>query len=127
MSGTIVERRDQVLMTFFSRSRFIASPFFIRWSSTKGPFLSDLAIVLFRPALLRSPFDDELRRSLVAPRLVTLRRLTPRAHWMASARCLAFAAAQRVIDRVHRHAAVVRHFSEVTGAAGLADGDVLVL
>src|SRR5256885_15101497 len=48
MSGMIVERRDQVLMTFFSRSRFIVSTFFARWSSINGPFFSDLAIVFFR-------------------------------------------------------------------------------
>src|SRR5688500_10244846 len=46
---------------------------------------------------------------------------------MASTGGLAFAAAQRVVDRVHRHAAVVRLLAEVTGAASLADRDVLVL
>src|SRR5262245_16424386 len=36
----IVERRDQVLITLRSFAAFIASTFFIRWSSTKGPCLS---------------------------------------------------------------------------------------
>src|SRR5437867_8378268 len=40
----IVERRDQVLMTFFSRSRFMVSTFFCRWASIKGPFFSERAI-----------------------------------------------------------------------------------
>src|SRR5215831_18288222 len=38
MSGTIIERRDQVLMTFLEPFAFCASTFFIRWSSTNGPF-----------------------------------------------------------------------------------------
>jgi hypothetical protein len=38
MSGMIVERRDQVLITRFSFVEFNASTFFNRWSSTKGPF-----------------------------------------------------------------------------------------
>src|SRR5580704_10238539 len=46
---------------------------------------------------------------------------------MAAARGAAFAAAERVIDRVHRHAAIVRHAPEPALAAGLADGDVHVV
>src|SRR5262249_48872737 len=38
MSGMMVLRRDQVLMTFLSFAAFIASTFFSRWSSTNGPF-----------------------------------------------------------------------------------------
>src|SRR3954453_4153957 len=38
MSGTIIERRDQVLMTFLVPFSFCTSTFLIRWSSTKGPF-----------------------------------------------------------------------------------------
>ena len=48
MSGVTVERRDQVLMTFLSRSPFIASTFSARWSSTKEPFLSERAMYLLR-------------------------------------------------------------------------------
>src|SRR5579885_1182327 len=44
ISGTIVERRDQVLTTFFSLRALRASTFSRRWSSTKGPFLSERAI-----------------------------------------------------------------------------------
>lgn len=40
-SGTMVERRDQVLKTFFSRARFSASIFFKSFGSTYGPFFSD--------------------------------------------------------------------------------------
>ena len=38
ISGMIVERRDQVLMTFFEPLSFCVSTFLIRWSSTNGPF-----------------------------------------------------------------------------------------
>jgi hypothetical protein len=38
MSGTIIERRDHVLMTLWVPFSFWASTFFCRWSSTKGPF-----------------------------------------------------------------------------------------
>src|SRR5438309_12019776 len=77
--------------------------------------------------LLGSPLDDELRCSLVAPRLVTLGRLTPRTDRMASAGSLSLTAAEGLIDRVHGDAAVVRHLSHVGFAAGLADRDVFVL
>ena len=38
MSGMMVERRDQVLMTFFSPLELSTSTFFNRWPSTNGPF-----------------------------------------------------------------------------------------
>src|SRR5512147_2635881 len=48
MSGMIVERRDQVLMTLRSPAAFIASTFLARWSSTNGPFFSDRAMAYLR-------------------------------------------------------------------------------
>src|SRR6266849_2282195 len=44
MSGTIVERRDQVLITFFSLRVFSPSTFMRKWPSTTGPFFSERAI-----------------------------------------------------------------------------------
>src|SRR5258705_4261632 len=44
ISGITVERRDQVLMTFFSPPRFMTSTFSRSGTSTKGPFFSDLLI-----------------------------------------------------------------------------------
>ena len=35
-------------MTLRSPAAFIASTFFARWSSTNGPFFSDLAMAYFR-------------------------------------------------------------------------------
>src|SRR6266508_1584396 len=45
MSGMMVERLDQVLMTRLSRLRFSSSTLASRWSSTNVPFLSDRAIL----------------------------------------------------------------------------------
>src|SRR5215470_15830431 len=70
--------------------------------------------------------DDEIVRPLVVAGLETLRLPAPRRGRMPSARGLALAAAHRVIDRVHGHAAVVRPPAEPAVAAGLADRDVLV-
>src|SRR5579859_7215619 len=39
IAGTIMERRDHVLMTVLVPLSFCPSTLFIRWSSTKGPFL----------------------------------------------------------------------------------------
>src|SRR5687767_11051561 len=127
ISGTTVERRDQVLMTFLSLFRFITSTFSRRGTSTKGPFFSDRDICQLPVALLRSPCDDEPVRNLAVPRLVTLGRLAPRRHRMAAARRLAFAAAERMVDRVHRHAAHVRLLAQPAAAPGLADRHVLVV
>ena len=44
ISGTIVDRRDQVRMTRFSPRRFISRTLAIRWSSTNGPFFTDRGI-----------------------------------------------------------------------------------
>src|SRR3954469_1595018 len=38
MAGTIIERRDHVLITLWEPLSFSASTFFIRWPSTNGPF-----------------------------------------------------------------------------------------
>src|SRR4029077_3026891 len=44
ISGSIVERRDQVFTTFFSFRSFNASTFSRRWLSMNGPFLSERGI-----------------------------------------------------------------------------------
>ena len=70
---------------------------------------------------------DEAIRALVVARLVALGRDAPRRHRVAAARGLAFTAAERVVDRVHRDAAHVRPLPEPAAAAGLADRHVLVI
>src|SRR5436190_11189277 len=136
ISGTTVERRDQVLMTFFSLMRFIASSFSRSGVSTKGPFFSDLLITCLdapgrsedRPLHLFLPtLHDEAVRVLAVPRLVALGRLAPRRHRVTAARGLALAAAERVIHRVHRHAAHVWTLTEPAAPPSLADRNVLVI
>src|SRR5262249_16747242 len=53
ISGMIVERRDQVLMTFFSPAAFRPSTFLSRWSSTNGPFFSLPGMAYLPPPPLR--------------------------------------------------------------------------
>src|ERR1700727_2917129 len=45
IAGTIIERRDHVLITFLVPLSFCTSTFFIRWSSTNGPFFRLRGIV----------------------------------------------------------------------------------
>src|SRR5215208_2812168 len=93
ISGTTVERRDQVLMTFLSLFRFITSTFSSSGTSTKGPFFSDLDMCQLPVAsnqfsvrtrfrsfwklgtgnwkLLRAPLNNEPVGDLPVPRLVT--------------------------------------------------------
>src|SRR5688572_5266241 len=136
ISGTTVERRDQVLMTFFSLTRFMPSIFSRSGVSTKGPFFSDLLITcldapgrsedrplhLFLPAL-----HYETVRVLAMPRLVALGGLAPRRHRVTAARGFAFTTAERVVHRVHGDAAHVRALAQPAAAARLADRDVLVI
>src|SRR3954463_2931953 len=70
---------------------------------------------------------DEVLRPLVLARALTLGRLTPRRHRMTAAGGLAFTTAERMVDRVHRYAAVVRTPAEPAQAARLAVVDVLIV
>src|SRR5579863_8734343 len=85
ISGTIVDRRDQVFTTFFSFRVFSPSTFSRRWPSTNGPFFSERAIdslflhsaqaaPLRAPHLLESPY-----RPRNAVRLRAKRAHKPRA------------------------------------------------
>src|ERR1700730_10814846 len=67
ISGTIVERRDQVFTTFFSLRVFRPSTFSRRWPSTNGPFLSERAISLRYSSTLRKRLHCA-RRIFLKPR-----------------------------------------------------------
>src|SRR6187455_2494330 len=121
-SGKMVERRDQVLMTFLSFVRLASSIFLSRWPSMNGPFEVDLAIEVLLP-----PLHNHGLRALVAARLVTLGGLAPRGHGMATAGGTALATTMRMVDGVHGNASVVRLLAQPPLAAGLAVLDVLVL
>src|ERR1700752_4140893 len=68
-SGTIVDRRDQVLTTFFSLRVFSPSTFSRKCPSTNGPFFSELAIsLLFLDAAQAAPLGmPHLLKSLDRP------------------------------------------------------------
>src|SRR5207237_7910217 len=76
--------------------------------------------------LLRlTPALDQPVRCLALARATF--RLAPRRRWVTSARGLALAAAERVIDRVHHDPAHMRPATLVPRAAGLAPVDELPL
>src|SRR6516165_10533197 len=127
-SGRMVERRDHVRTTFLSFAAFRASIFFSRWPSVNGPFLTLRPICSYPGllSLLRFTAHDEPVGPLVVAGLVTTGRLAPGRHRVTSARSLAFTTAMRVIDRIHGHAAVVRHASQPTRPSGFAERHVLM-
>src|SRR3954471_271485 len=67
IAGTIIERRDHGLMTVLVPLSFWVSTFFIRWSSTSGPFFRLRGICLYLLAPLRglAAADDEAVAVLV--------------------------------------------------------------
>src|SRR6201996_296393 len=71
--------------------------------------------------------ENESVGRLVRARLFALGRLAPRRHRVTAARGAAFAAAVRMVDRVHRDAAVMRLAPEPAIAAGLADRNIHVV
>src|SRR5258708_9292306 len=79
------------------------------------------------PLLAVAIAHDHAAGALVATGLISLGRRAPRAHRIAAGGGLAFAAAVRVVDRVHRHAAHGRAHSAPAHAPGLADGLEVVL
>src|SRR6185312_12636600 len=76
------------------------------------------------PLLEMTRADDELVRRLVGTGLLALGRLAPRGHRVTTTGGAAFAAAMRVIDRVHGDATVDRLLAEPAIAPGLADRGV---
>src|SRR5262249_23725615 len=121
--GRMVDRRDHILMTSLRPDARAFSALRRRWPSTKGPFQTERATRLSLLAQLATA-HDQLVRTLVVAGLVALGRLAPRGDGMTAARGAAFAAAERMVDRVHRHAAVVRAETLPAHAAGLADRHV---
>src|SRR6202522_2987762 len=99
-----MDRRDQVLITVLVPFSFCTSTFFIRWSSTKGPFLRLRGISgCSLPLVLAAATADQPVTWLVRSAGAAL-RLTPRADRVAATRRLALATTMRVIDRVHGYA-----------------------
>src|SRR6185503_19187614 len=78
-------------------------------------------------ALRLTLFDDHHVGSFVVAGLQALGELAPRRARVPPAARPAFAATHRVIDRVHRDAAVVRASAEPTASSRFAEAHVLVL
>src|SRR6185436_10866378 len=94
-----------------------------------GPFQTERVTSdypLLALALMTRAHDEFVGR-LVGPGLLALGRLAPRGDRMTAAGCAAFAAAMRVVDRVHGDAAIVRTLAQPALAAGLAEIDVAVV
>src|SRR6202521_2736201 len=68
--------------------------------------------------------NDKPGGSLVGSGLLALGGEAPWGHRMTSARAAAVAAAERMAERIHRDAAIVRPPAEPARATGLADRDV---
>src|SRR5882762_5303888 len=95
----------------------------------KGPFQIERVTwrYLFLALALMARAQDELVGRLVGPRLLALGRLAPGRDRMTATRGAAFAAAVRMIDRVHDDATHMRATTEPARPAGLAYHDILVV
>src|SRR5689334_16251398 len=115
-------------MTSLRPDARVVSAFFSRKPSTKGPFQTERAKV---SALLlladATAAQDHAVGLLVVPGLLALGGLAPGGDRMPPARGAAFAAAMRVVDGIHGHAAHGGLAALPTVAAGLADADVLLI
>src|SRR5262249_14852132 len=125
---------------------FIASTLVARCVSINGPFLVERAInsvLSFPLATDQKPVPsarqpkgrlrflptahDECIGPLVVAGLKAPRWLAPRRHRMTSTGGLAFTTAMRVIDWIHRDAAIVRTSAAPAHTTCFANGDVLVI
>src|SRR4029079_1712107 len=129
MAGTIIERRDHVLITLWVPASFWASTFLIRWSSTNGPFfrLRGISVLPYSALVLAglAATDDQGITGLALAR--TALRLAPGRHRVASTRGLALATTVRVVDRVHDDTTDGRALALPAHPAGLAPVDVGLL
>src|SRR5215475_874108 len=71
--------------------------------------------------------QNELGGGLVLAGLLALGGEAPRRDWMPATGSATFAAAVRMVDRIHRHTAIVRPPAQPACTAGLADRDVHVV
>src|SRR5579863_1708373 len=107
ISGTTIERRDQVLMGLRSLRAEATCTFLARCRSTKGPFFSErgmLAPSFFAASAnpVLATLHDHVVRALVVAGLETLGVPAPGRDRMRIALAgFAFAAAVRVVHRVH--------------------------
>src|SRR5687768_8735296 len=121
----MVDRRDQVLSTFFWRARFSSSTRRSSRSSMYGPFFSERPMsrrLLFRPAC----DDVAVGWPGSPPCLVALGRLAPWCHRVI-ALPLALATAHGMVDGVHDRAPHSRAKALPANPPCLADGHVFMV
>src|SRR6476619_3287837 len=128
MAGTIIERRDHVLITLWVPASFCASTFLLRWSSMNGPFFRLRGISLLPYSALLAGLaatDDQgiAGRALARAAL----GLAPGGDRVAPTRGLALATTVRVVDGVHDDTANGRALALPAHPAGLAPVDVGLL
>src|SRR5947199_870122 len=93
-----------------------------------GPFQTERTMSGFSLLLpLVAADENESVGRLVRPRLLALGGLAPWGHRMTAAGGAAFAAAMRMVDRVHGDAAVMRLAAKPAITTGLSDRDVHVV
>src|ERR1700735_4839513 len=120
MSGTIIERRDQVLMGLRSLRAAATWTFLARCRSTNGPFFVERGICSSTHLVLAT-LHDHVVRALVVAGLLALRVPAPRGHRVRIALArLALTAPVRVVDRVHRQAPHRRTHAAPAHRTGLA-------
>src|SRR3984893_14504827 len=135
MSGITTERRDHVLMGRRSFFWLAVCTFLARCKSTKGPFFSErgtdispISLAGLLESFVLATLNDHAVSALVATGLLALGLQTPRAHGMRVALTgLAFAAAVRMVDRVHHDAADGGPHAEPMDRSGLAEYPQVVL
>src|SRR5579863_10528476 len=123
ISGTTIERRDQVLIGWRSFLADATCTFLARCRSTNGPFFNERGMwVALRSAdTVLAALDDHVVRALVVTGFQALGVPAPRRYRVRVALPgLTLAAAVRVIDRVHGKPAHRRADAAPTLGAGLA-------
>src|SRR5580658_804656 len=120
MSGTIIERRDQVLMGLRSLRAAATCTFLARCRSTNGPFFVERGICSSTHLVLAA-LHDHVVRALVVAGLLALGVPAPgRYRVRVTLAGLALATAVRMVDGVHRQATHRRPHTEPADRTGFA-------
>src|SRR5580698_2617990 len=127
MSGTIIERRDQVLIGLRSLRAAATCTFLARCRSTNGPFFVERGISSSTHLVLAA-LHDHVVRALVVAGLLALGIPAPRGNRLRITLAgLALTTAVRVIDRVHGKSANRRTHAAPAHRTGLAVAAQVVL
>src|SRR3990170_2402451 len=126
MSGMMVDRLDQVLMTFLSPCSTARRTFRARLSSTYGPFLIDRATEVTPCSFISDALRCRGRKPCSCGSCAPWSAF-PTACRDASPRRISPPPAERVVHRVHGHAPSRRPPAEPAAPAGLPERHLLVV